>query len=155
MGISIYILFCSLLALSTGFFSRIPNTQMSIIFLPKRAKMCSKIQLIYNCAICFIMLICCVRGFFYDTRFQIMLIFILQLAVNAIYTFWISILSCKIKKKMLINSMKVFLEKDRSFSNNEELIKAFCKEYRDADFREAKRVLKKLEDEKMRNKVDG
>jgi tRNA A-37 threonylcarbamoyl transferase component Bud32 len=56
---------------------------------------------------------------------------------------------------MLINSMKVFLEKDRSFSNNEELIKAFCKEYRDADFRKAKRVLKKLEDQKMRKKVDG
>ena len=144
MAISIFIFLVSLICVIVGLFSKTPNIEMHLTFSAKKAKLCSKIQLIFNCVCCFVLLMCCIRSFFDKSEFQTALVFIFQFSVNFVYTFVISFLTHNIRKKMLINTMNIFLKNERKFANDDELIKAFCKEYRDIDSKEAKRTLKNI-----------
>lgn len=122
----------------SGFFSRIPNINMSGIFSEKESKICSKFQLIFNYTICSIMFFCSIMSCFIDTTFIVVSLFCVLIVVNYIYTFVIAVLSRKIRRRILINTMKDFLENNEEFSSDEKLVKQFCREYRQVDIKEAK-----------------
>ena len=63
--------------------------------------------------------------------------------VNFTYSLVIIYLTYKIKKKIIVNSMKEYIE-DRLFFSDDDLIKMFCVEYRNINPKEAKRALKTI-----------
>ena len=84
------------------------------------------------------MFFCSIMSCFIDTTFIVVSLFCVLIVVNYIYTFVIAVLSRKIRRRILINTMKDFLENNEEFSSDEKLVKQFCREYRQVDIKEAK-----------------
>ena len=143
MTVSICTLVLCTICTALGYFSRTPDMQMGGVLSERKGKICSIIQGLFNWAVCLIMLFYVIKGYFYDTVLQVAFLFGIQLTVNFIYTLVIMYLTHKIKKKMIVNSMKAYIE-GRTFSCEADLIKMFCVEYRDVNPKEAQKALRTI-----------
>ena len=141
---SLYATTVSVLMTITGFFSYQTDLNMSGVFSEITAKICSKIQKIFNYTVCLIMVICTIIGCFTDTTFVSIVLFCVLLAVNFIYTDIVLSLCYKLRKRKLVNTMNDFLENNMLILSDEELVKQFCREYRQVNIKEAKRAYNKV-----------
>ena len=137
---SLYVTTVSVLMTIIGFFSYQTDLNMSGVFSEITAKICSKIQKIFNYTVCLIMVICTIIGCFTDTTFVSIVLFCGLFAVNFIYTVTVLSLCYKVRKRKLVNTMREFLKNNMFVLSDEELVKQFCREYRQINIKEARKA---------------